>query len=80
MRRIKSHCNRREAYGGYHSKRWIVDRATLKQARADDLHYVDDPEHLDCLSIFFTSGESHTPGREIQTLSPSSYIETRKEA
>ncbi|KAJ7041179.1 cyclin-like protein [Mycena alexandri] len=35
------------------SKRWIVDRATLRQARADDLLYVDDPEHLDFLAIYF---------------------------
>ncbi|KAJ7160731.1 cyclin-like protein [Mycena filopes] len=34
-------------------KRWIVDRATLRQARADDLLYVDDPEHLDFLAIYF---------------------------
>ncbi|KAJ7983089.1 cyclin-like protein [Mycena polygramma] len=34
-------------------KRWIVDRATLRQARADDLLYVDEPEHLDFLAIYF---------------------------
>ncbi|KAJ7886189.1 cyclin-like protein [Mycena olivaceomarginata] len=34
-------------------KRWIVDRATLRQARADDLLYVEDPEHLDFLAIYF---------------------------
>jgi SpoVK/Ycf46/Vps4 family AAA+-type ATPase len=62
-----------------HSKRWIVDRATLRQARADDLQYVDDPDHLDFLSIFFTNGEPYTPG-STQTLNPSSYNETRKEA
>ncbi|KAJ8581017.1 cyclin-like protein [Rhizopogon salebrosus TDB-379] len=38
-----------------HYKRWIVDRATLRQARADDLQYVDDPEYLDFFSIFFTN-------------------------
>ncbi|EMD31748.1 hypothetical protein CERSUDRAFT_119333 [Gelatoporia subvermispora B] len=38
-----------------HYKRWILDRATLRQARADDLQYVDDPEHLDFLSIFFAN-------------------------
>ncbi|KIK42115.1 hypothetical protein CY34DRAFT_84145 [Suillus luteus UH-Slu-Lm8-n1] len=27
-----------------HYKRWIVDRATLKESRSDDLQYVDDPE------------------------------------
>ncbi|KAJ7667066.1 cyclin-like protein [Mycena rosella] len=36
-----------------HYKRWIVDRATLRQARADDLLYIDDPEHLDFLAIYF---------------------------
>jgi hypothetical protein len=41
-----------------HSKRWIVDRATLKQARVDDLQYVDDPQYLDLLNIFFANGES----------------------
>ena len=38
------------------SKRWIVDRASLNQARAEDLHYVDDPEHLDFLAIYFANG------------------------
>lgn len=42
----------------YLSKRWIVDRATLRQARADDLQYVDDPEHLDLLAIFFANGRN----------------------
>jgi len=32
-----------------------VDRSTLRQARADDLQYVDDPEHLDFLAIFFAN-------------------------
>ncbi|KAJ7240011.1 cyclin-like protein [Mycena rebaudengoi] len=36
-----------------HYKRWIVDRATLKQARADDLLYIDDPEHLEFFAIYF---------------------------
>ncbi|KAJ7618409.1 cyclin-like protein [Roridomyces roridus] len=36
-----------------HYKRWIVDRATLRQARADDLLYIDDAEHLDFLAIYF---------------------------
>ena len=44
-----------------HSKRWIVDRATLKQARADDLQYVDEPEYLDFLAIYFANGMSHLP-------------------
>ncbi|KDR74307.1 hypothetical protein GALMADRAFT_227379 [Galerina marginata CBS 339.88] len=38
-----------------HSKRWIVDRATLNQARFQDLQYVDDPEHLDYLAIYFAN-------------------------
>ncbi|KAF8548321.1 cyclin-like protein [Imleria badia] len=38
-----------------HYKRWIVDRATLQQARADDLQYVDDPEYFTFFSIFFAN-------------------------
>ncbi|KAI0046800.1 C/H/G cyclin [Auriscalpium vulgare] len=38
-----------------HYKRWILDRATLKQARVDDLQYVDYPEQLDFLNIYFAS-------------------------
>ncbi|KAI9460408.1 cyclin-like protein [Boletus coccyginus] len=38
-----------------HYKRWIVDRATLQQARADDLQYVDDPEYFTYFSIFFAN-------------------------
>ncbi|KAJ2924248.1 hypothetical protein H1R20_g12839, partial [Candolleomyces eurysporus] len=38
-----------------HYKRWIVDRATLRQARAKDREYVNDPEHLDFLAIFFAN-------------------------
>ncbi|RDB20277.1 RNA polymerase II holoenzyme cyclin-like subunit [Hypsizygus marmoreus] len=38
-----------------HYKRWLVDRATLKQARADDLQYVDDPDYLDFLAIYFAN-------------------------
>ncbi|KAG5645287.1 hypothetical protein DXG03_006589 [Asterophora parasitica] len=41
-----------------HYKRWVVDRATLKQARADDLQYVDDPDHLDFLAIYFANAIS----------------------
>ncbi|PPQ82834.1 hypothetical protein CVT25_009209 [Psilocybe cyanescens] len=37
------------------SKRWIVDRATLNQARFEDLQYVEDPELLDFLSIYFAN-------------------------
>ncbi|KNZ76859.1 RNA polymerase II holoenzyme cyclin-like subunit [Termitomyces sp. J132] len=36
-----------------HYKRWIVDRATLRQARREDLKYVDDPDHLYFLAIYF---------------------------
>ncbi|KAI0759735.1 cyclin-like protein [Trametes elegans] len=38
-----------------HYKRWIVDRATLRQARSDDVLYVDNPEHLAFLNLFFAS-------------------------
>lgn len=38
-----------------HYKRWIVDRATLKESRSDDLQYVDDPEYLDFFAIFFAT-------------------------
>ncbi|KAH9483252.1 RNA polymerase II holoenzyme cyclin-like subunit [Psilocybe cubensis] len=38
-----------------HYKRWLVDRATLNQARLEDLHYVEDPEHLDYLAIYFAN-------------------------
>jgi hypothetical protein len=34
------------------SKRWIVDRATLKQARAEDMCYVKDPLFFDLFNIF----------------------------
>ncbi|KAI0739316.1 cyclin-like protein [Irpex lacteus] len=38
-----------------HYKRWIVDRATIRQARAEDLHYIEDPEYFDFLNIFFAN-------------------------
>lgn len=38
-----------------HYKRWIVDRATLKESRSGDLQYVDDPEYLDLFAIFFAN-------------------------
>ncbi|GLB33231.1 putative cyclin family protein [Lyophyllum shimeji] len=41
-----------------HYKRWVVDRATLKQARAEDLQYVDDPDHLHFLAIYFANAIS----------------------
>ena len=34
------------------SKRWIVDRATLKQARAEDMRYVKDPLFFQLFNIF----------------------------
>ncbi|KAL0058138.1 RNA polymerase II holoenzyme cyclin-like subunit [Marasmius tenuissimus] len=37
------------------SQRWIVDRSTLRQARADDLLYVGDPEYLEFLNIYFAN-------------------------
>jgi hypothetical protein len=37
------------------SKRWIIDRASLKQARSEDLQYVDSPEHIDFLDIYFAN-------------------------
>jgi hypothetical protein len=37
------------------SKRWIIDRASLKQARGEDLQYVDSPEHIDFLNIYFAN-------------------------
>ncbi|OSD01686.1 cyclin-like protein [Trametes coccinea BRFM310] len=48
-----------------HYKRWIVDRATLRQARSDDLQYVDNPEHLAFLNIFFANLISRL-GRKLQ--------------
>ncbi|KAH8117199.1 cyclin-like protein [Phellopilus nigrolimitatus] len=38
-----------------HFKRWIVDRTTLHQARSEDRQYVDDPDHLALLGIFFAN-------------------------
>ncbi|CCM03238.1 uncharacterized protein FIBRA_05363 [Fibroporia radiculosa] len=38
-----------------HYNRWVLDRATLKQARAEDLQYVDGPGYLDFLNIFFAN-------------------------
>ena len=37
------------------SKRWIIDRASLKQARTEDLRYVESPEHIDFLNIYFAN-------------------------
>ncbi|EPQ59791.1 cyclin-like protein [Gloeophyllum trabeum ATCC 11539] len=41
-----------------HYKRWIVDRAAVQRARAEDRQYVDDPEYLDFLGIFFANAIS----------------------
>ncbi|KAI0337540.1 cyclin-like protein [Trametopsis cervina] len=38
-----------------HHKRWIVDRDTLRQARVEDLQYIEDPEYLDFFNIFFAN-------------------------
>ncbi|KAH9936899.1 cyclin-like protein [Epithele typhae] len=38
-----------------HFKRWIVDRATLRQARSDDELYVGSPDNLGFLNIFFAN-------------------------
>lgn len=40
------------------SKRWIIDRATLRQARSEDLQYVELPEHIDFLNIYFANRRS----------------------
>ena len=57
--RIVRHPRREiHAYSQEPSKRWIVDRTTLHHARLDDLKYVDDPEHLDFLGIYFANGAS----------------------
>ncbi|KAJ7499689.1 cyclin-like protein [Mycena latifolia] len=49
-----------------HYKRWIVDRATLRQARADDLLYVDDPEYLDFLAIYFAELIGKLGGKKLR--------------
>ena len=38
-----------------HYRKWIVDHVTIRESRAEDLRYVDDPEHLDFLGIFFAN-------------------------
>ncbi|PPQ66600.1 hypothetical protein CVT24_006911 [Panaeolus cyanescens] len=38
-----------------HYKRWIVDRSSWNQARAEDYRYVDRPEYIDYLSIYFAN-------------------------
>ncbi|KAG2103020.1 hypothetical protein BD769DRAFT_1506533 [Suillus cothurnatus] len=46
-----------------HYKRWIVDRATLKESRSDDLQYVDDSEYLDFFAIFFVNACCYVAGK-----------------
>jgi hypothetical protein len=56
--RIVGHARRKSnAHLTETSKRWIVDRTSLRRARLDDLQYVDDPEHLDFLGIYFANSE-----------------------
>ncbi|KJA18190.1 hypothetical protein HYPSUDRAFT_145355 [Hypholoma sublateritium FD-334 SS-4] len=38
-----------------HYERWIVDRATLHQARAEDIQFAENPEYLDYLPIYFAN-------------------------
>jgi len=38
-----------------HFKRWIIDREAVRQARREDLQYVDDPIYLDLLGIYFAN-------------------------
>ena len=45
----------------------------MKQSRAQDLRYVDDPDHLEFLAIYFANGESLIR-RRLQRLAP---IESR---
>lgn len=62
------------------SKRWIVDRATLNQARAEDLSYVNDPEHLDFLAIYFANGTLQNETRLFSNLTSSSNNKARQKA
>ncbi len=62
---LPAHCRRP------HSKRWIVDSATLRQARADDLLYVDSPDLLGFLNIFFANSMSCSDIPSPTALSPS---------
>jgi hypothetical protein len=63
------------------SKKWIVDRATVHQARYEDLQYVEDPEYLDYLAIYFANCSCHSFFMEVQRLTMrGSNYETRKEA
>lgn len=62
------------------SKRWVVDRATLQQARADDLQYVDDPEYFTYFSIFFANGVSKISSPLGISNTPNSHHKARQEA
>ena len=61
-----------------------MDRATLRQARADDLQYVDDPEYLTHFSLFFANGSDvRSPVMNTFVLThhlTRSHHETREEA
>lgn len=60
------------------SKRWIVDRATIARARAQDRLYVNDPEYFDFMNIYFANGECfRLPWACLLTYPPSSHHETR---
>ena len=54
----------------FSSKRWIIDRATLKQARSEDLQYVESPEHIDFLNIYFANRRDipHDPISPLQLM------------
>ena len=58
------------SYDTLRSKRWIVDRATLKQARAEDLQYVPSPDHIDLLNIYFAN---RAPTYTLLTLRTNAY-------
>lgn len=62
------------------SKRWIVDRATLKKARVLDAYYAEDPEYLDFLAIFFANRALRPSIAEQVTDLVSSHLQTRSKA
>ena len=61
-----------------------MDRATLRQARADNLQYADDPQYLTYFSLFFANGSDiHSPRINTFVLArrlADSHDETRKES
>jgi hypothetical protein len=64
-----------------YSKRWIVDRETLKQARAEDIHYLDSPEHAEYIGVFFANGKSpEAPISELHLIALYSHLKAWKEA